>query len=200
VEGVAERGRPREFDTEAALDQAVVVFWRHGYEGTSMTELTTAMGINKPSLYAAFGNKEELFRTAVQRYAETDLAYAREALDEPTAYQVAVALFRSNIEAVTRPGRPLGCFWIQGGLACAEVNTSVVDFLAASRLAGEAELATRFERALAEGDLPTDADPAALARFVMTVVEGQAVHAAGGVGRADLERSAAIALRAFPRQ
>ena len=192
-----QQGRPRSFDAEVALEQAIDVFWRYGYEGASLTALTSAMGINKPSLYAAYGNKENLFRAAVGRYAEVEMAYARDALTQPTAYEVAAALLRANVVALTRPDRPAGCLSIQGGTACGADNPGVAEFLAASRMAGEHALASRFAAAVAEGDLPEDADPAALARFVMIVAEGQAVHAAAGVSRADLEKSAEIALRAF---
>ena len=190
-------GRPRTFDAEQALDRAVEVFWRQGYEGTSLTDLTTAMGVNRPSLYAVFGSKEDLFRKAFARYAERDMAYARAALGKPTALEVAQALLRDNVAALTRPGRPAGCLSIQGGLSCGSANRAIAEFLAASRLAGEKALAGRFARAITDGDLPRDADPAALARYLMVVTEGQAVHAAAGISRSQLEQSAEIALRAF---
>ena len=195
---MAVRGRPREFDVDRALDRAVEVFWRLGYEGASMSALTEAMGINRPSLYAAFGDKEQLFRKAVARYAETELAYVREALERPTAYEVAETLLRAQLVALTQPGRPAGCLSIQGGVSCGTANTGITEFLAASRLAGEAALAERFARAVAEGDLPEDTDPAALARFLHVVQEGQAVHAAAGVTRDLLAQSAEFALRAVP--
>jgi AcrR family transcriptional regulator len=192
------RGRPRAFDPDSALDRAVEVFWRSGYEGASMSDLTDAMGINRPSLYAAFGSKEELFRKAVARYAETEMAYAREALAQPTAYRVAEALLRGQLDALTQPGRPAGCLSIQGGVSCGTANSGIAEFLATSRLAGEAALAKRFARAVEEGDLPEGTDPAALARFLHVVQEGQAVHAAAGIGREMLEQSAEFALRAIP--
>lgn len=187
-------GRPRGFDAEAALDRAVEVFWRHGYEGASLGDLTAAMGINRPSLYAAYGNKEELFRAAVARYAEVDMAYAREALDQPTAYEVAAALLRANVAALTRTDRPAGCLSIQGGTSSSADNAGIAEFLASSRLAGEAALSARFARAVAEHDLRPGTDPAALARFIMVVTEGQAVHAAAGIQREQLEQSAELAL------
>lgn len=190
-------GRPRSFDVDDALDRAVESFWRHGYEGASLQVLTGAMGINKASMYAAFGRKEELFHRAVARYAEVDMAYARRALDEPIARDVVNALLRDNADALTQPGRPPGCLSIQGGVSCGPGNTAVSEFLAASRLAGERALAERLARAVDEGDLPATADPAALARFVMVFAEGQAVHAAAGVQREQLREAAAIALTAF---
>ena len=190
------RGRPRGFDSDAALDRAVEVFWQRGYEGASLGELTSAMGINKPSLYAAFGNKEQLFRRAVTRYAAEDMAYARDALHESSAYQVADALLRGNVEAVTRPGRPAGCLSLQGGTSGSADNGDVPAFLAAKRLAGEQRLADRFHVAVADEDLRPDTDPAALARFVMSVADGHAIRAAAGVLRDELLASVEIALHA----
>jgi AcrR family transcriptional regulator len=99
-------GRPRGFDVNQALDRAIEVFWRQGYEGASFSDLTEAMGINKTSMYKAFGNKRDLFDKALARYAEIDMAYARQALAAPTARQVAETFLRENIKAVTAPGRP----------------------------------------------------------------------------------------------
>ncbi|PWI12974.1 TetR family transcriptional regulator [Streptomyces sp. Act143] len=193
------RGRPRGFDADAALDRAVEVFWRQGYEGASLADLTEAMGINRTSMYAAFGNKEELFHRAVARYAEADMAYARQALAEPTAYEVIESFLRANADALTRADRPSGCLSVQGGLAEGGDSGRVAKFLADSRLAGERELARRLARAVEEGDLPAGTDPHALARYVMVVSEGNAVHAAAGVPRADLHATVDIALQAIPR-
>ncbi|GAA2710416.1 TetR/AcrR family transcriptional regulator [Actinoplanes palleronii] len=193
-----ERGRPRGFDADAALDRAVEVFWRNGFEGASLTDLTEAMGINRTSMYAAYGNKDELFRRAVARYAEQDMAYAREALAEPTAYAVIEKFLRSNADALTQPDRPAGCLSIQGGLACGSDNGNTAQFLAASRLAGEALMAERLTRAAAEGDLPPGTDPVALARYVMVVSEGNAVHATAGTPREALHTTVDLALRAIP--
>jgi AcrR family transcriptional regulator len=190
-----ERGRPRGFDADAALDRAVEVFWRQGYEGASLGDLTEAMGINRPSMYAAYGNKEELFRRAIARYADEDMAYARAALEQPTAYRVIESFLRANADAVTRTDRPAGCLSIQGGLAA---GSEIAEFLAAGRLAGERALADRLAHAVDQGDLPPGTDPAALARYVMTVSEGNAVHAAAGVGRAALHATVDLALRAIP--
>ncbi|TQS40132.1 TetR/AcrR family transcriptional regulator [Cryptosporangium phraense] len=192
-----ERGRPRGFDADAALDRAVEVFWRHGYEGTSLTDLTEAMGINRPSLYAAYGNKDELFRRVVARYADIDMAYAREALAQPTAHAVIETFWRANVDALTRPDRPAGCLSIQGGLATGSDDGHVAEFLAASRRTGEAALAERLGRAVAEGDLPAGTDPVALARYVMVVSEGNAVHATAGADRAALNAVVDVALRAI---
>jgi AcrR family transcriptional regulator len=191
-------GRPREFDPDTALDRAVEVFWKQGYEGASLSDLTAAMGIGRPSMYATFGTKEQLFEKALARYAAVDMAYARAALEAPTAREVAEMFLRSNAEALTLPDRPHGCLSIQAGLACSPANAAVADTLAASRRGGERMMCERFARAVAEGDLPADVDPADLARFVMVFSEGQAVHAAAGADRAELMRTVEVALRAWP--
>jgi AcrR family transcriptional regulator len=192
------RGRPREFDVARALDRALEVFWRKGYEGASLSDLTRAMGINRPSLYAAFGNKEELFRRALDRYAEGPAAYVRQALGEPTARAVAERLLYGAAELLTDRKNPRGCLLVQGALACGETADSVRRVLVARRVAGEREVRRRFECARAEGDLPGDTDPADLARFVMTVIRGMSVQAAGGASRPELWRVAEMALRAWP--
>lgn len=192
------RGRPREFDIDQALDRALRVFWRKGYEGATLPELTRAMGINRPSLYAAFGSKEELFRQALDRYAEGPAGYLGEAMGEPTARAVAERLLDGTIEVVTDRRNPRGCLLVQGALACGETAESIRRELAARRLAGEAAIRKRFERAIADGDLPGDSDPADLARYIVAVMQGIAVQAASGANRAELRQVAALALRAWP--
>jgi AcrR family transcriptional regulator len=191
-------GRPREFDVDKALDCALKVFWRKGYEGTTLPDLTEAMGINRPSLYAAFGNKEELFRKALDRYAEGPAAFRRAALAGPTAREVAERLLTGAVELLTDPCNPCGCLAVQAALACGEAAESVRLELIARRAAGEAEIRERLERAKSTGDLPADSDPADLARYITVVLEGMAVHAAGGATRDDLQRLVQVALRAWP--
>src|SRR5437870_3017297 len=142
------RGRPREFDIEQALDRALRVFWRKGYEGTSLPDLTRAMGINRPSLYAAFGNKEALFRKALDRYVEGPAAYVREALEEPTARAVIEALLRGAVDMLSCPGNPHGCLMVQGALSCGRTANPIRRELAARRAAGEAAVRRRFKRAI----------------------------------------------------
>ena len=191
-------GRPREFDIEKALDSALRVFWRKGYEGASLPDLTRAMGINRPSLYAAFGNKESLFRKVLDRYVERPAAYVRKALNEPTARAVAERLLGGALDLLADPRNPRGCLMVQGALACGKAAESVRRELVSRRMAGEVEVRRRFEQALTEGDLPADSDPADLARYVVTVVRGMAVQAAGGASREELRRVVEIALRAWP--
>jgi AcrR family transcriptional regulator len=192
------KGRPREFDVDEALDRALRVFWRRGYEGATLPDLTAAMGINRPSLYAAFGSKEELFRKALDRYVKGPAAFVREALTEPTARAVAERLLGGTIDLVTDRRNPRGCLIVQGALACGESAEPVRREVAARRVAGEVALRQRFERARADGDLPAEVDAADLARYVVTVMRGMAVQAAGGASREDLGRVAVLALQAWP--
>jgi AcrR family transcriptional regulator len=191
-------GRPREFDLEKALDQALKVFWRKGFEGASLDDLTEAMGINKPSLYAAFGNKEELFRRAMGRYLEGPACHTREALAEPTARAVVERWLRGTIDLLTHPRNPRGCFLVQGALACGESGDAVRKEMAKQRAKGEAALRKRFERAQAEGDLPTTCNPSDLARYIAAINFGLSVQAAGGAKRDELEGVVKIALQAWP--
>jgi AcrR family transcriptional regulator len=188
-------GRPRAFDEETVLDRAAEVFWRHGYEGASLTALTTAMGINRPSLYATFGSKQELFRRAFARYHDRQLAIARDALDKPTAYAAIEGFLRSSAAGLTDAAHPPGCLSVQGGLACAPENAPIAEFLAAGRAATETALRERLTRAAREGDLPAGLEVGAVARFVMALSEGHAVHAAAGAECDDLQASVDIALR-----
>jgi AcrR family transcriptional regulator len=191
-------GRPRSFDIDRALDRALKVFWRRGYEGTSLSDLTKAVGVNRPSLYAAFGDKEALFRKALDRYLNGPAAYTREALEEPTARAVVDRLLRGAVDLNTSPRNPGGCLTVQGALACGETADSIRRELVACRAAGEVALRRRFERALSEGDLPGDMDPADLARYVATIVYGIAVLAAGGASRSQLQRVVEMVLRTLP--
>ena len=190
-------GRPRAFDEETVLDRAAEIFWRHGYEGASMTALTGAMGINRPSLYSTFGSKQELFRRAFARYHANQVAVARAALDRPTARAAIEAFLRSSADGLTGGDHPPGCVSVSGGLACSPENAGISEILAAGRAATESALEERLTRAAAEGDLPDGVDPRALARFVMALSEGHAVHAAAGASRQDLQDSVDIALRAL---
>jgi len=191
-------GRPRAFDTEQALDRAMEVFWRQGYEGASLAELTAAMGITRTSMYAAFGNKEALFRQALDRYAGGPAGYVRRALEQPTARAVAEHLLEGAILTTTGRGGPAGCLSVQGALATGAAGQAARDALITWRRKGEKALRERFVRAVAEGDLPPHADPATLARYLVTVVYGIAVEAATGTPRVALRQIIDIALRDFP--
>lgn len=178
--GTGRTGRPREFDTDEALDRALETFWEKGYEGSSLTELTAAMGITKTSMYAAFGNKEELFRKVVQRYTAGPASYGVRALDEPTARQVAEALLHGAVRATTRDDVPSGCLGVQSALTTGDGGQAAKDVLIEWRNDAGLRLEERYERAKAEGDLPSSQDPRGLATFVMTLAYGIAVQAASG--------------------
>ena len=191
-------GRARAFDSDQALDRAMTVFWSKGYEGTSLSDLTEAMGINRPSLYAAFGNKQELFRKALERYGDGPSSYERRAMAQPTAREVAEGLLRGAADVQTDPATPAGCLAVLGTTYCAEDSSPVGKIVIEFRLAGQAAIRERFERARADGDLPADADPQALTHYLSTVVCGMAVQAASGASRKDLERVIELAMRAWP--
>ena len=192
-------GRARTFDADEALDRAMTVFWSKGYEGTSLSDLTEAMGISRPSLYAAYGNKEELFRKALERYGEGPSAYERDALAQPTARAVAEALLRGAADVQTDPATPAGCLAVLGTTYCAEESSPIGKTVIAFRVAGHAAIRERLERARAEGDLPAEADPAALTHYIGTVVCGMAVLAASGSTRKELERVIELTMRAWPQ-
>ncbi len=192
----ARLGRPREFDIDDALENALQVFWSKGYEGSSLTDLTGAMGITKTSMYAAFGNKEQLFRKAVERYTAGPASYGERALEAPTARDVAFALLHGAVTATTTPESPPGCFGVQGALVTGEGSAPARDVLVEWRKAGGARLADRFERAAQENDLAPGVDPRQLAMYYMTVAYGIAVQAATGTAPEDLHAVADRALAA----
>jgi len=191
-------GRPREFDVDKALDLALQVFWRKGYEGASMADLTETMGITKPSLYSAFGNKEELFRKALDRYVDGPGGYFQVALAKPTMRAVVEHLLYENADAVTDPNHPPGCLAVQGALSCGDAAESIKQELMSRRAKGEQDLRQRFEQAIAEGDLPQGSDAADLAAYLSAILQGMAVQAAGGTSRAQLRKIAEMALRTWP--
>jgi AcrR family transcriptional regulator len=191
-------GRPREFDVDRALEKALQVFWRNGYEGASVAELTAAMGINPPSLYAAFGNKEGLFRKALDRYAERRTEFWDEALAAPTARGIVERLLRRGADFLTEECNPPGCLFVRSALSCSAAAEAIQRELAARRANGEVRLRDRLEQAKSEGEMPPDFDPADYARYIMTVMEGMSVRAAAGATRAELHKVADMALRAWP--
>ncbi|ATQ44257.1 TetR/AcrR family transcriptional regulator [Caulobacter mirabilis] len=191
-------GRPRAFDRDQAIEQAMDVFWRHGYEGASMAELTDAMGINPPSVYGAFGNKEGLFRAVLDRYAEGRADFMDDVLSAPTSRQVVERYLRGSAELALEPKKPAGCLVLQSGLTCGKGGEAVVEELTERRRDPECRLKTRFERARDEGDLPRGLDPLTLARYLVAVNNGLCVQATGGATRRDLQQVAEMALRAWP--
>lgn len=191
-------GRRREFDEAKVLDAALCVFWRKGYEGTSYADLTEAAGVERPALYSAYGNKEQLFRRAIARYGERYLEHFPGALERPTSREVVAHLLFATADLNTRyPDRP-GCFMINGVLAGSDEAEPVRQALIEARAMAEVQLRERFERAKAEGDLPETSDPEALAAFVMAIAHGMAVQAKAGFSREKLEAVATQALATWP--
>jgi AcrR family transcriptional regulator len=193
-------GRPREFDMEKALDEAMEVFWRHGYEGATIAELTDAMGINPPSLYAAFGSKEGLLKAALDRYSERRNAFMCEVLSAPTAREVVERMLLRIADMHTDPDNPPGCLLVAGGLACGAGAENIPFELASRRAHVEDQLRERFVHAKEVGDLAPDADPAVLARYLSAVIAGMGVLASSGANRDDLRQIAVVSLRAFDEQ
>lgn len=191
-------GRPREFDERAALDAAMRVFWEKGYEGTSLDDLTAAMGINRSSLYSTFGDKETLFGRVMAHYGQGQMRYVHEALELAEPRAVITALLLRTVEFLSDPGHPNGCLSLQGGLACGTGVESVRKAMIQWRTGVLVALQKRLQRAKHEGDLPGDVDPKDLARYVVVLLNGLAVQAANGATRAEMKRAVELALRTLP--
>jgi AcrR family transcriptional regulator len=195
---ICPRGRPREFCTEEALAAALRVFWQKGYEGTSLNDLTEAMGINRPSLYAAFGNKESLFRKALDLYQREKLEYVGRALEQPTARGVAEVLLRGAVNNVTSPEEPHGCLGVITANACGEEAQSVREEVFKRGQAVREALMARLERAKAEGDLPAAVDVEGLTSLLFAMLQGISVQAGGGATREQLSALVDTGLALWP--
>jgi AcrR family transcriptional regulator len=191
-------GRPREFSTEEALDRALQVFWQHGYEGTSVAELCQAMGISPPSLYAAFGNKEGLFRQVLERYVAERAAFWDESLALADPRDMVERLLRGTADFLTDACNPPGCLLVRGAIACSDMAQDIHNELIARRKAAQIKLEERLYAAKAAGQLPADLDPGAFSRYIATVLGGMSVHCAGGADRAELHGIVDMAMRAWP--
>lgn len=174
------------------------VFWSKGYEGSSLTDLTEAMGINSPSLYGAFGSKESLFREAVALYRETEGGSARRALLEaPTARDAMHAMLLASAERFTTPGLPPGCMIVLGAPAGCESHAGVGDFLGDNRREMQSRILARLSAGAAQGELPAGADLKGLAAFYTTVLHGMSIQARDGASRKTLQAVARQAMRAW---
>lgn len=192
------RGRPRQFNEGEALERAMRVFWRLGYEGASLNHLTEAMGISRPSLYAVFGDKRALFLRALDRYRESPASYVNRALERQNAREVFETLLRGVIDLVTDPKNPGGCLFVCVALPSRSEPDEIRSELARRRIAGERDILKRFQRAAREGDLPKNADPRSLAKLAATLMWGIAVQSTNGATRSELVRIAKLAVAAFP--
>lgn len=191
-------GRPRGFDADEILDKAINAFWQYGYEGTSMATLMEVTGLNKPSLYAAFGSKEELFRSALDRYWQRQGEATRKHLDGPDARTGVERMLLALVDIQTQPGLPHGCLAVHGGLVGSAASAAIRDELRARQGALQAMVQSHLTRAQAEGKLAPSADVADLARYFTIVGQGAAVQAASGATREELHRVVAVAMRAWP--
>ena len=174
------------------------VFWKKGYEGTSLSDLTEAMGINRPSLYAAYGNKEELFRKVLDRYGECATGYFEKALAEPTARAVIEKLFTSTITFLCDARNPRGCLVVQGALCCGDEAEAVREEVRLRRIQVLDRLEARFKRARKEGDLAAGVNYAHLARYVAIVMNGLSVQASNDATCEEMRGAVDFALKSLP--
>lgn len=192
------RGRPRSFDRETALEKAIMAFWEHGYEATSVSDLTRIMGIGAPSLYAAFGDKRALFDEVVAEYGRRYAAFGERALaEEPTARAAVARILREAAECYTAPDRPQGCLYAHAATNC--TSPEVGERLREKRNEAIAAVESRIRADIAAGRLPADTDARALARHAGAVVQGMSQQARDGASRAELTALAEIALSIWPR-
>jgi AcrR family transcriptional regulator len=190
-----QRGRPPSFNQDEALEKALNVFWLHGYEGTSMAELTEALGMNKPSIYAAFGNKEELFRKALAKYLAGPVAFVTKALNQPTAQKVVENFLFGAVEFLTKPDTPHGCMIVQGALTCGVASAQIQQELISHRQGYENALEQRFDLAITEADLPPHTNSAVLAKYLATLHQGLSVQATSGATQAELTEVVNLAIQ-----
>lgn len=196
---MAERGRPRNFDKDAALERAMEVFWIKGYEGASMTDLTSAMGIASPSLYAAFGSKEELFRQAVQHYGATQgLEIWDGVAQAKTAYEAIQRYLLETARVFTRRNRPPGCLIVLSALHPGEHSDTVRRELIRMRAQNVEALKRRLQQGVAAGEIARNADLGVIARYYVTVQQGMSIQARDGASRRELEAVACAALTSWP--
>ncbi|RKF23003.1 TetR/AcrR family transcriptional regulator [Altericroceibacterium spongiae] len=197
MEQVATRGRPREFDCHDALSAALGVFWEKGYDGASLTDLTSAMGITRPSLYAAFGNKESLFKRALDLYETEKLAYIDKAMEAPTGRGVAERLLRGGLEIYTGQGTHRGCMHVMSAVSCA--GHSTIRQHVQTRGRGSSRiLVARFQRAIDEGDFTQSVDAQAITAYLMTVLRGLSVQASSGASADELQTIIDTTLAMWP--
>jgi AcrR family transcriptional regulator len=193
------RGRPRSFDREAALDCAMEVFWQKGFEGTSLHDLTKAMGINPPSLYSAFGDKEHLFLEAVQRYQAKRGPATCSFTDQPTARGAVEQLLTWTAKELCSPSHPRGCMMVMTATTTNDSSKHLQAALAQCRAASLERLKARIDQGAREGELPAGTDTGALADFYATVLTGMSLQAREGASRKSLLATVEAAMRAWPQ-
>ena len=195
----ARRGRPRSFDRQEALCAALRVFRERGYEGTSISDLQAALGgISPPSLYAAFGSKEELFKEAVELYLAHNRPAADRALAEaPNTKAAMEGLLHASVVRTTEPGEPRGCLLVQGAIACSPSSENVERYLHEQRQEAHRLVTKRLKAGLAAGDLPAGTDVTAVASFYTTLIHGLSIQARDGASRASMMATVDRAMAAW---
>jgi AcrR family transcriptional regulator len=196
------RGRPRSFDIDVALDRGVEVFWKNGFQGTSLSELSSAMGLSKPSLYAAFGDKESLYLKALERYVNLLLELHADLLaDEPDARRAVETFLHSIAEMLTNPILPGGCFIVNGtaDCGCSSVPEKVELALRKALQGSETLIRKRLQRAQQDGQLSLNASPEELAAFFGSLISGLAVQAKSGAKEAKLHLVVDAAMAVWPQ-
>ena len=193
------RGRPRSFDKERVLDEITHAFWRGGYDGTSVADLTRLTGLTPPSLYAAFGDKRRLFAEVLAHYQRSYGAFSVRALaEEPTAYLAISRMLREAAAAYTDPAHPQGCLVISAATGSTAQPGEVFSVLRDMRDAARRAVADRIAADVRAGRLPPSTDPESLAAYFATVVQGMSNQARDGAGRETLEQVATLAMAAWP--
>lgn len=193
-------GRPLSFDRETALDHAIRQFWRTGYETTSVAELTGAMGITAPSLYAAFGDKESLFLECIARYANPGPKTTAELIAEaPSARHAAQSLLESAADWFTQPHAPAGCLIASAASTGSKASLHVRKALKQVRQAIQVALQKRAEQDVHEGRLPAAANPEALAAMTMGLMQGMSTLARDGAKRTTLQEVVQTSMAAWPK-
>jgi AcrR family transcriptional regulator len=194
------RGRPLSFDRDAALETAMHVFWERGYEAASIADLTSAMGITPPSLYTAFGDKEQLFLEAIERYA---LGYgsagARALVEEPSARGAIERWLTEAANELTQPCHPKGCMVVMAATNCSAAAERVQDALLLRRTEAIASVGRRIQGGIDDGELPPDTDASDLANFYATIYQGMSMQAKDGATHESLMATVRTAMRSWPR-
>jgi AcrR family transcriptional regulator len=188
-------GRPISFDKDAALEVAMLLFWERGYEGTSMADLTQAMRLSPSSIYAAFGGKQALFSLAVKRYMESRAQYATRALEEPTLEKVIRALFDNTVAFLTTPGHPPTCMTLAGAMGSSVNATPARDLMTEIRKQNEVAMRERLLQARKTGELSKKINVDDYTRYLSSILAGLSIQAANGATKAELKRTARMALR-----
>jgi AcrR family transcriptional regulator len=188
-------GRPAAFDKEAALDAAMRLFWEHGYEGTSMADLSSAMGIHPSSIYAAFGDKQGLFALTAKRYADIPAQYMVRALEQPTLRGFILAAFDNTVEFLGSKEHPSSCFTLTGAISCGTDTKPAKLLMREMRLQNEAAIKARLLKARKDGEFPREENVDDYTKYLSSLLSGLAIQAANGSTRSELKRTAQVAIR-----